>query len=195
MKHFSEISPSAERVVDAAELLIQQHGYNGFSYDDISREIGIKKPSIHHHFPTKAELVRIVVQRYTSRFGAALKEIELSDQDAVSCLFKYADLFAQTYQKDQRLCICGILGAEVKTLSAEAAQEVRLFFQLNVDWLTRVIRKGVKEGLIQFTPSSPEAHAYALLSVLEGAMIVGRGLDSKDSPALIGRIYISNLLV
>ena len=28
MKHFSEISPTAERVVDAAEGLVQQHGYN-----------------------------------------------------------------------------------------------------------------------------------------------------------------------
>lgn len=36
MKHFSEISPTAERVVDAAEGLVQQHGYNGFSYDDVA---------------------------------------------------------------------------------------------------------------------------------------------------------------
>ncbi|MCH3032011.1 TetR/AcrR family transcriptional regulator, partial [Listeria monocytogenes] len=51
MKHFSEISPTAERVVDAAEGLVQQHGYNGFSYDDVAQLVGIKKPSIHHHFP------------------------------------------------------------------------------------------------------------------------------------------------
>jgi len=30
MKHFSEISATAERVVDAAESLIQERGYNGF---------------------------------------------------------------------------------------------------------------------------------------------------------------------
>ena len=53
MKHFSEISPTAERVVDAAEGLVQQHGYNGFSYDDVAQLVGIKKPSIHHHFPKK----------------------------------------------------------------------------------------------------------------------------------------------
>jgi len=37
MKHFSEISPTAERVVDAAEGLIQERGYNGFSYDDVAK--------------------------------------------------------------------------------------------------------------------------------------------------------------
>ena len=70
MKHFSEISPTAERVVDAAEGLVQQHGYNGFSYDDVAQLVGIKKPSIHHHFPKKGELVAVVAQRYTHRFRA-----------------------------------------------------------------------------------------------------------------------------
>ena len=42
MKHFSEISPTAERVVDAAEGLVQRHGYNGFSYDDVAQLVGIK---------------------------------------------------------------------------------------------------------------------------------------------------------
>ena len=40
MKHFSEISPTAERVVDAAEGLVQQHGYNGFTYDDVAQLVG-----------------------------------------------------------------------------------------------------------------------------------------------------------
>ena len=31
MKHFSNITASAERVVDAAEALVQRFGYNGFS--------------------------------------------------------------------------------------------------------------------------------------------------------------------
>ena len=76
MKHFSEISPTAERVVDAAEGLVQQHGYNGFSYDDVAQLVGIKKPSIHHHFPKKGELVAVVAQRYTHRFREELLSIE-----------------------------------------------------------------------------------------------------------------------
>ncbi|MCC7006463.1 MAG: TetR/AcrR family transcriptional regulator [Ottowia sp.] len=193
LKHFSDISAAATRVVDAAERLIQVHGYNGFSYDDISREIGIKKPSIHHHFATKAELVRIVIQRYTDTFRGALNAIEISDSGAIARLFGYVDLFSQTYEKDQRLCVCGMLGAEVKSLSEAAAQEVQSFFQMNLDWLTKIIRNGSQSGELRFTSSSPEAHAYALLSTLEGAMIVGRGLAINNAPALAGRTYISNL--
>ncbi len=76
MKHFSEISPMAELVVDAAEGLIQEPGHNGFSYDDVARIVGIKKPGIHHHFPTKSELASVVAQRYTHRFREHLLQIE-----------------------------------------------------------------------------------------------------------------------
>jgi len=53
MKDFSELTATAVRVLDAAEGLIQQQGYNGFSYDDVARLVEIKKPSIHHHFAKK----------------------------------------------------------------------------------------------------------------------------------------------
>ncbi|MGH8365748.1 MAG: TetR/AcrR family transcriptional regulator, partial [Pseudomonas sp.] len=93
MKHFSEISPTAERVVDAAEGLVQQHGYNGFSYDDVAQLVGIKKPSIHHHFPKKGELVAVVAQRYTHRFREELLSIEGQHAKAPDRLTAYAALF------------------------------------------------------------------------------------------------------
>ena len=68
MKHVSELSTMAEKVVDAAEGLVQQRGYNGFSYDDVAGLVDNKKPSVHHHFATKAELVVVVAQRYAHRF-------------------------------------------------------------------------------------------------------------------------------
>jgi len=42
---------TAERILDTAQALAQVRGYNGFSYADISAELAITKPSIHHHFP------------------------------------------------------------------------------------------------------------------------------------------------
>src|SRR3546814_14584846 len=51
MKQSVFISPTAARVLDAAQILIQNNGYNGFSYEDLSRMVGLRKPSLHHHFP------------------------------------------------------------------------------------------------------------------------------------------------
>src|SRR5689334_9607965 len=38
-------------IMDAAQELIQRGGANAMSYQDISEAVGIRKASIHHHFP------------------------------------------------------------------------------------------------------------------------------------------------
>src|SRR5258707_7828696 len=53
---------TAERILKVAEALMIERGYSAFSYADISEAVEIKKPSIHHHFPTKAGLAAAVLQ-------------------------------------------------------------------------------------------------------------------------------------
>ncbi|RKU04279.1 TetR family transcriptional regulator [Burkholderia sp. Nafp2/4-1b] len=191
-KHFSEISEPAERVVDAAEDLVQRFGYTGFSYDDVARLVGIKKPGIHHHFPRKEELVVVVAQRYTHRFREELLAIEGRYQSPVDRLLAYTELFERTYRQDQKLCLCGMLGAEMASLPDSVAVEVNRFFSVNLSWLAEVIERGQAEGKI-IDSQNANALAEACLSILEGAMIVGRGVGSVPGPAQVGAIFISSI--
>ena len=59
-------------LLDSAEQAVRQRGYNGFSYADLAREIGIRKASIHHHFPTKADLGLALIERYNQNFFSKL---------------------------------------------------------------------------------------------------------------------------
>jgi TetR/AcrR family transcriptional repressor of nem operon len=192
MKHFSEITSSAERVVDAAESLVQLHGYNGFSYDDVARLVGIKKPSVHHHFPTKSDLVSVVAQRYAHRFGERLSAIEARHGSAAKRLAAYADLFNETYCKDRRLCLCGMLGAEAEGLPSEVRAEVNRFFRLQAEWLTRVVREGQLAQAIR-NDEPADALGMSYLCALEGAMVVGRGLASETTLAKVAKSLIALL--
>ena len=58
------VTDTHERILNAAERLMVSCGYNAFSYADISAEVGIGKATIHHHFPTKADLAAAVLARY-----------------------------------------------------------------------------------------------------------------------------------
>ncbi len=181
MKHFSEITASAERIVDAAEGLIQAVGYNGFSYEDVARIVGIRKPSIHHHFPSKVDLAVVVAQRYSARFEAHLAEIIAHEKLAPSRLHAYANLFVATYAQDRRLCICGMLGAEADSLPPQVMDEVKHFFDVNLKWLASVLKAGVAEGSLKLTlPTDNMAELF--LSALEGSMLVGRGRQSSKGP-------------
>jgi TetR/AcrR family transcriptional repressor of nem operon len=190
MKHFSELSPAAERVVDAAESLLQLQGYNGFSYDDVAQLIGIKKPSVHHHFATKADLAAMVVQRYTHRFREALLRIEGSHARARDRLAAYAELFDLTFARERRLCVCGMLGAEAHDLPEAVRDEVARFFDVNLRWLTDSFALGRQEGGLS-PQAQPEALARAYLCALEGAMVVGRGLADDQRPTAVGAAMLA----
>jgi TetR/AcrR family transcriptional regulator, transcriptional repressor for nem operon len=193
MKHFSELSASAERVVDVAEVLIQQSGYNGFSYDDVARQVGIKKPSIHHHFPSKSDLVAVVAQRYTHRFREQLLRIESKHAKATDRLLAYAALFQQTYAQDRRLCVCGMLGAEAEALPSSVSEEVQRFFTANLDWLALVFGAGQADGQLR-RGAKPRAMAEMYLCALEGAMLVGRGAAKTMGPGEVGKAFVSSML-
>ena len=55
---------SREAVLASAKRTAMAHGYTGLNFREIAAEVGIKAPSIYHHFPTKADLGAAVAKRY-----------------------------------------------------------------------------------------------------------------------------------
>lgn len=193
MKQSAYVSPTAMRLLDAAQVLIQNNGYNGFSYEDLSKMVGLKKPSLHHHFPKKEDLGATVVERYTERFVLSLKEIESTHLRATHQMRAYVDLFIETYGATQRLCPCGMLGAEAETLPERVRAGVAAFFDVNLSWLEAVIKRGKDSGEFSFQDDPPHI-AVLLLAALEGAMVVGRGLNRKEIVASVGHAALHNIL-
>jgi len=186
MRDFNNLSPAAERIVDVAEDLIQRQGFNGFSYEDIAQAVGIRKPSVHHHFATKADLATVVTQRYVQRFSLALEALDRAGAEPRERLMAYAQLFQATYEQNRRMCLCGMLGAESETLPEPVRQELQRFFEINLAWLTVVLDKAR-------APEAPDASQLALLllSALEGSMIVGRTPPVEAAPLQVTRAFLA----
>jgi TetR/AcrR family transcriptional regulator, transcriptional repressor for nem operon len=160
------------RILDISERLVQRRGFNGFSYADVAAELGITKASLHYHFAGKAELGEALIGRYAARFADALKEIDRSDDDARQKLAAYAGLYADVL-REHRMCLCGMLAADYDTLSEPMRVAVVRFFEQNEAWLIRVLDQGADEGTLKLS-GSPSETARALMSGLEGAMLVAR---------------------
>lgn len=161
---------TSERILDTAELLTRQRGFNGFSYADIAAELELSKPSLHYHFRTKAELGLALIERYNERFIRALARIDAAGADARRRLGAYVALYAEVLDGG-RMCLCGILAAEYQTLSAPMQRAVVTFFERNEAWLAAVLDQGRREGTLRFE-GSPSVMAQALLGGLEGALLV-----------------------
>src|SRR3954470_21642633 len=104
--------PTGDRILDVAQDLLQRRGYNAISYQDIADRIGIRKASVHHHFPNKSDLAQALVGRYRRRWEAFLKEIDTSNAGPWSKLERSLGPFQQPAASGDRACLCGVLGAE-----------------------------------------------------------------------------------
>jgi len=161
-----------ERILDVAERLVQTKGFNSFSYADIASELGITTASLHYHFRGKAELGQALITRYAERFAVALDRIDRDVPEAPAKLEAYADLYAGVLE-GRRMCMCGILAAEYQTLPKPMRRAVVRFFDDNQRWLADVLSQGEADETLVLTRSADET-AQAILSTLEGAMLVAR---------------------
>ena len=188
-----ELSPSALRIAQVAQNLVQEVGYNGFSFEHIAQEVGMRKASIHHHFASKADLGVAVVQSYTHAFEGALQNILSSAPSAPQRLTAYADLFEATFANQQHLCVCGMLSAEANSLDAAVKAQVQHFFQSNMTWLTYVVQEGMDSGAI-LKGNDAAAVAQTCLSMLEGAMLVGRCVSAPMGPRRMMDVFLGVLV-
>src|SRR5258706_14666802 len=131
-------STAARAILDVAERLAQTVGYNGFSYADIAAKLGVTTPSLHYHFPSKADLGCALIDRYSTVFAAALVAIDQRNLAPLEMLKQYVGLY-DSVMLDDRMCLCGMLAAEYATLPAPMRARLKAFFDANEQWLTGVL--------------------------------------------------------
>lgn len=186
--------PTDRRIMDVAQRLMQVRGYNAFSYADISDEVGVRKASIHHHFPSKGELARRVVARYRTDTRAMLATIDQETGDARRKLERYVALYEAMLRDGPRLCLCALLSAELPTLPDAVRAEVRAFYDDHEAWLDRVMEDGATVGTLR-VDGPIETAAQLTLAGIEGAMLVARAHGDPTRFAAITHKLLAALVV
>lgn len=163
-----------DSILACARSLIVSGGYNGFSYADIADVVGIRKASIHHHFPSKVDLVRTLVARYRKEAEAGMANIELQVSDPLEQLRFYAGYWeACIVDASAPFCVCALLASQLPVLPEEVALEVRAHFQFLSGWLTSVLERGAQQGQLQLR-STARAEAETFMATVHGAMLSAR---------------------
>lgn len=174
-----------QKLIDSARYLIQTRGYNGFSYADVAEEVKVRKASIHHHFPTKADLAEAVIEE--SRAGIVEQTRLLAEAafDPVERLRFYTGYWEKCItDATAPFCVAGMLAAELPSLPDHLAERVRAHFRDLSRWLETILTTGAQLGLFQLRgPASAEAEAF--ISIVYGAMLTARAYGDPSKFAQI----------
>lgn len=188
------LSAQASRILDCAQALIATAGYNGFSYADISAQVGITKASIHHHFAKKSDLVVVLVQRYRSAAAEGLSALAASGTAPRGCLEAYIGWWAACIgDGTMPICICAMLAAETPALPTEVAQEVRLHFTGIATWLEQTMSAGAASGALHLQADAA-AEAQAFMATVHGAMLSARAYNDPKLFEAIVRPLLARLI-
>ena len=174
---------TAETILDAAEALIQEHGYSGFSFADVAKRVGIRKASIYYHFPAKAALGQAVIARYRARLLATAADLEAGQIDHWQALSLYLDPILTLGRSPDKACLCGVLGGEYVGLPEVMQAEVAGFFAEHLRWIEALLTSGRAAGAFRFE-AAPADIARLMFSAIEGALLIKR--TNRDTAFLDG---------
>ena len=173
---------TAKRILDVAQDMVRNRGYSAFSYADISKQVGIRKASIHYHFPSKDELVKELVKWYREGMGRACDRIAQSTASPDQQIIQFANLYRDGLENGQ-ICLCAMLAADFAVLPETVHEEIQTFFRDTEVWLTQLLQQGCD---ISGWSCRPEQEAKGLIAMLQGAQLLAR--SSADSMAMFEQV-------
>ena len=171
---------TADRILQTAHTLISDLGYSAFSYADISDTVHISKASIHHHFPTKANLVVSVLKAHRERFLQSAQSLSQQVDDPFVRLQAYVQHWEGCIRDNKEpFCIAALLAAELPSLPEEVRFEVQQHFLELSGWIRQTLEEGVKKRALKLQGTT-EDEAQTFMALVHGAMLSARALGSAD---------------
>ncbi len=157
----SDAEAGQQRILEAAERLFAESGYDGTSTSAVAAAAGVSKATVFHHFPTKDALY-LAVLRNSCRSGTELlAEISGSGLDALARIRRFASEHLQEMCNDEqraRLVLREVTGFGAAGGQAVAEQVVHDHFVR----LVGMLREGQTAGLLR-DDLDPAAAALTLM--------------------------------
>jgi AcrR family transcriptional regulator len=75
MRVVKEAEERRNEIIDAADELFSQKGFDGTSTNDILEKVGIARGTLYHHFKSKEDIMDALIERYSVRLLGAAQEI------------------------------------------------------------------------------------------------------------------------
>ncbi len=175
-----------EKLLAAAEALILRNGYAGATVDEVLAETGATKGAFFHHFKSKADLARAVVERYTANDFALFEEWSaradrLSD-DPLDRMLIFLKLFEE-FLDGLGAPFPGCVFASYTLETHQFDDAMRAYLKEKFgEWIAMFEIK--LDALVKARPPARPVTARALAemigSIIEGGFILAKAFDDKD---------------
>ncbi|GGC60582.1 TetR/AcrR family transcriptional regulator [Undibacterium terreum] len=178
---YSAPPSTREQIVRIAHRLIQTRSYLGFSFQDVADEVGIRKASLYHHFPSKEALGEEVIRDATMKFKEWTGGMQMP---AEKKLKHYFLMYRNALDAGHAICPAGALAPGWDCINDDLRDAVRELRSTQTNWLAQVLG----ELQIPQKQSTAKLAAY-IFAVCQGALVSARMTeDVADFDAVITQL-------
>jgi TetR/AcrR family transcriptional repressor of nem operon len=169
----SDSAETRERILHLAKDILLRRSFHSFSYQDLADGIGIRKASIHYHFPSKEDLGVALIERIGAamkRFAVELSETHRPPEERLDAFFR---VMRGLLDEGDKICVFGVLGAEFNALPPRMQAAYAELLEAQQKWLARVLERGRERGVFAFA-GAPDEEALIVSSTVQGALQIAR---------------------
>lgn len=164
-----------ERMLDAGLSMLLRYGYNDLGIQAVLKETGVPKGSFYHHFVSKEDFARQVIDRYMDEVHRGLDE-SLGDRSLAPLdrVRKFFETTREKYQEDGYLgCMLGGLGQELSGASPVFQQKIEACLSTIAGRIADCMKQAQASGDLP-TDVDPREMANLVVNCWEGAALRSR---------------------
>lgn len=180
-------------ILDAAETLFYERGYQPTMISDIVKKIGVAQGTFYYYFSSKEEIVDALIKRHLAKFKAAIeaaansadtslpRKIELITNIVLSSIKVKQGLLLEFLYNDRHLHLMDKVFRQTKKLLAP--------------YLLSVIKEGANKHV--FSVSHPKAVADTIISIIQcyvEAIYERETVDFLEQKKAITKRLVENVL-
>jgi len=127
-----------ERIVEAADQLFYQQGFEHTSFSDIAAVVDISRGNFYYHFKAKDEILDAVIVLRLSNTNRILENWEVEGDSPEERIISFIHILMTNQAEIKRYgCPVGTLSTELVKLNHDAKDDANKLFVLFRSWLSR----------------------------------------------------------
>jgi len=168
----SDSRSTKDKILDLASSVLQDRGYNGFSYSHIAKQLGVRNAAIHYHFPSKADLGTALIQRYQQQFDSwSDYNVQKLANQHEKLLDAYIAIPRSFIKRQNTVCPLAVLEANYTVFPADMQLLTQTLSKQIRNCCCLILQAGRNAGVFKFQGS---AHDKSLIisAALQGASMM-----------------------
>jgi TetR/AcrR family transcriptional regulator, transcriptional repressor for nem operon len=171
-------SDAREKIITAAQSLIEQRGYSALGVAEICQTAGVPKGSFYYFFESKEALALAVVDEHWDNQRRDWVRVMHSDADPLQRMRQLFEETEATLRAGQKSCgtvsgcLFGNLSLEMSNQTEAIRQRLQEIFNAQADMVEAVITEALQGGLV--TVADTRAAARSVVAQLEGQVMFAK---------------------